>query len=397
MKHLNILISPGGPVLSSDRYGKEYYLLQNIGDSKADIHINSYFKTIREQLSNPDITAREPKKTATRNQYYIYSFLEARKELQTGLYEVYHHLNFHYRFFNPLLLIGQTNDVPVVLGPAQPPHEIPDPSKRRFIKEITKIEWPDMVLDNVLPVANWAQENVYNSIRKKLFAETLSRADSIIVVNEETAELYANFVERSKIEVIPYGVVFDRFVQGNPAQSTDLVSIGSMFERKGFDLLIKAWAEVVEEFPETTVHLYGDGPQRDALELLAENLGVSDSIIFHGNVEHSVIRDALANARAFVHPSRSEGFPHVRLESMASRCPVIASNVWGTNEMIRDGTDGLVVPTNSVEDLTEAIRTILADPSLAQEMGQNARTHAEQEFNWKKIGEEFAKVYQRVS
>jgi glycosyltransferase involved in cell wall biosynthesis len=82
---------------------------------------------------------------------------------------------------------------------------------------------------------------------------------------------------------------------------------------------------------------------------------------------------------------------------MASSCPVIASNVWGTNEMIRDGTDGLVVPPDSVGDLTEAIATILADPSLAREMGENARTHAEQQFDWKKIGKQFADIYQRVS
>jgi len=397
MNSIDVLLSPGGPSLNSASYGKEYYLLEHIAKADAAVTVDGYFKTISDRPPYPNISVREPDDTSTRNRYYIQSFIEAREELKANEFDVYHHLNFHYRFFNPLLLTNQIEETPVVLGPAQPPHDIPDPSKRRFINEITGVDWPDVVLDELLPVANWIQENIYNNIKEALFAKTLARADRIVVVNEETAELYANYVDRSKIDVIPYGVVSDRFIQGDPSQSMDLVAIGSLFERKGFDLLIKAWAEIAAEYPETTVHIYGDGPQRDVFESLAHDLGVNDSISFHGRVEHSVIEDALANARAFVHPSRSEGFPHVRLESMASGCPVVASNVWGTNEMIRDGIDGLVVPRGSVTELSDAMSTVLAEPVCAREMGQNARTHVEQQFNWNQIGQQFAKLYRELS
>lgn len=394
MNTIDVLVSPGGPSLNNHGYGKEYYLLEHIAKSDDSVKINGYFKTVSDRPSYANITVSEPDSKLTRSRYYIQSFKRAKNELQTGNYDVYHHLNFHYRFFNPLLLTNQIAETPVILGPAQPPHDVPDPSKRRFIREITRIDWPDRFLNEILPVANWVQENVYNSIKETLFAETLARADKIVVVNEETADLYTNYVDRSKIAVIPYGVVFDRFMQGDPSQSTDLVAIGSLFERKGFDLLIEAWAKISNEYPETTVHIYGDGPQRDTFESLANALGVGNSIIFHGKVDHSVIQNALANARAFVHPSWSEGFPHVRLEAMASACPVIATNVTGTSEMIRHGTDGLVVPTGEHKPLAAAMAELLSNPGEAQTMGKNALNHTKDKFNWCNIAENFIQMYQ---
>ncbi len=392
---MRILIAPGGPSLSSHRYGKEYYLLESIHENNPKLKTHSYFKNISD-IPHQNVSAYQPTHDMSRNRYYLWSFLQARNELKTGSYDVYHHLNFHYRFFNPIMLAKQTKDMPIVLGPAQPPHTIPDSSKRRFIREVTKVDWSDSLLNDLLPIANWIQRNIYNRSREELFARTLAAADKVVVVNKETADLYSKYISRSKIEIIPYGVVLDRFSQGNPNKSTRIVAIGSLFERKGFDILINAWAEIAEDFPQMSVEIYGDGPQRAVLQSLAENKGVADSVTFHGKVEHKTIRDALSEARVFVHPSRSEGFPHVRLEAMASGCPVIASDIWGTQEMIRDGTDGIIVPTKNVAALSSSMTRILSNRKLAAEMGQNARERAATKFDWKIIGEKFKLVYDSV-
>lgn len=81
---------------------------------------------------------------------------------------------------------------------------------------------------------------------------------------------------------------------------------------------------------------------------------------------------------------------------MASACPVIASNVTGTNEMIRDGQDGIVVPTGDVDQLAEAISALLSSPEKAKEMGENARDSVEQNFDWEQIGKRFADVYRDI-
>jgi glycosyltransferase involved in cell wall biosynthesis len=391
---LDVLVSPAGPSLNRNKYGKEYFLLQHLAELDPDIQYDTYFLSIDEipPLGNISATASG----STRNRYYAWSFNVARKGIATGKYDIYHQMNFHYRFFNPLVIAGLTDDIPTVIGPAEPPHIVPDPSKRDFVRQATGVDWSDAALDRVLPVLEFGKRAIYDPIRQVLFGLTLRRADRVVVVNEETAELYAEDVPRSKIDVVPWGVVPERFEEGDPRESTDLVSIGSQYRRKGVHLLLQAWSQVATEFPETTVHVFGDGPQRDRFERLAAELGVAESVEFHGFVDRGELVSHLGRARAFVHPSLSEGFPHVRLEAMASACPVIASDIVGTGEMIRDGKDGLVVPVGSVDGLAQAIATLLADPELAYDLGRNARRHVEERYDWATIAADFLDIYREI-
>jgi len=375
-------------------YGKEYFLFQHLAELDPHIRYDAYFMNIHEIPPLENISTIES--GSTRNRFYAWSFNVARKGIAAGKYDIYHHMNFHYRFFNPLVIAGLTDDIPTVIGPVQPPHLVPEPSKRNFIRQISGVEWSDTTLDFVMPILEFGKQIIYDSIRQLLFRLTLSRADRVVAVNEETAEIYANYIHPSKVDVVPYGVIPERFEEGNPRDSTDIVFIGTQFRRKGVHILLHAWSKVASDFPETTVHVFGDGPGRIQFEQLADEVKVSDSVVFHGFVDHQEIVNQLGNARAFVHPSLSEGFPHVRLEAMASACPVIASDIVGTGEMIRDGTDGLVVPVGSVDGLAEAIATLLADPELAYNLGRSARRHVEERYDWATIAADFLDIYRKI-
>jgi glycosyltransferase involved in cell wall biosynthesis len=246
----------------------------------------------------------------------------------------------------------------------------------------------------MLPALDWARKNVYNKGREFLFKKTLENADRIVVVNDETADLYAQFTSRSKIETIPYGVVCDRFKRGTPKDSVDMLAMGSLYKRKGYDVLIEAWSQVVSEFPDSTLHILGNGPLGEYLEQRIAELNIDANVILHGFVEREKVVEMFSSVRAFVHPSRSEGFPHVRLEAMASACPVIATNVTGTSEMIRHGTDGLVIPTGEIEPLAAAMTELLNNPEEAQRMGENALHRVREEFDWNDISKKFIEIYQ---
>jgi glycosyltransferase involved in cell wall biosynthesis len=332
----------------------------------------------------------------TRNQYYIKSFSKAWSELNTADVDIYHQLDCHYRLFNPLLIANQVNNTPSVIGPAEPPHTVPNPSKKDFIRQASGIEWSDSFLDRVLPVMDWFKETIYDEGREILFERTLKQADRIVVVNEETADLYAKFASRSKIETIPYGVVHDRFKKSTPGDSVDMLAMGSLYRRKGYDVLIEAWSQIAPEFQDSTLHILGDGPLREYLDRRIDELNINDSVIFHGFVDREKVIEMLSSVRAFVHPSRSEGFPHVRLEAMASACPVIATDIIGTAEMIRDGTDGLVVPTGEHEPLAAAMAELLDNPQRANTMGRNALQHSKEKFDWGKISKEFMEIYHEL-
>jgi glycosyltransferase involved in cell wall biosynthesis len=147
------------------------------------------------------------------------------------------------------------------------------------------------------------------------------------------------------------------------------------------------------------VHLqvFGEGPQESDLRELAADLDVASNVTFHGHVSQSVIRDHLASARAFVHPSRSESFSLVRLEAMASGCPVVVTNISGAREMVRDNQEGFVIPTEAPAELADRVCRLLADFGLAKRLGRNARDRVESKYDWRQIGAEYVDVYDALA
>lgn len=390
-----VLVAPGGPSLTDKTYGKEYYMLDSVARAAEDLHFDAYFHRVSVPVPRPNVDSHEVGSRTTTG-FYLRCFETARRRLAAGDVDLYKHMGLSYRSFNPVILAGLAEDTPSVVGPAQPPHGVPRESFQNFARKTTGIDWPEPLLNAVYPGVRALQENGVDRLRERLFAATLRRVDRVVVVNEETADIYEQHVPRSKIDVVPYGVAVDRFRAGMDRRPRDVVAVGTLTERKGYDVLIASWPTVVSAFPDAQLHVYGRGPRRDTLVEKVEGLGVSESVRFHGWVDHSEVSERLATAGAFVHPSLSEGFPHVRLEAMASACPVVVSDVIGTHEMVRHRTDGLVVPTGSADALAEALCDLLADPDRAREMGLNARSHVESHFDWDDIGRRYLDIYQSL-
>lgn len=391
----NVLIAPVGPNINKRHYGKEYYLLQSMARANREYFFDGYVQWIATKPVEKNVAVHELRPNASRTKFRLALFKTAYQKVRSGQYDIYHHSKLSYRSFNPVIAAGLTSEIPTVIGPVQQPHEVDRESMRSYLSKVTGVEWPQRVVDSMHPGLN-ILKYIFNELREPLFGKTLKEADRVIVVNEATAELYSEFVPESKVEIVPYGVDTARFSTGNPADATDIVAVGNHIERKGFEPLLEAWSKIHRDFPESTLQIYGDGPLKSKLEQKAESLGLDSSVVFNGYVDHDQICEQLATARAFVHPSLSEGFPHVRLEAMSSACPVIATNIRGTEEMIRDGTDGLVVPVGSVEPLAMAIETVLSDPERAEEMGRNARQHAVNSYDWEHIGAKMIEIYEEI-
>jgi len=391
----NVLVAPVGPSIHNKHYSKEYYLLQSIARTNREYFFDAYAQRVLDKPPEENVAAYELAPGSSLTKFRIALFNKVYQKLRSGQYDVYHHSKLSYRSFNPVIAAGLASKTPTVVGPVQQPHGIGPKSMRNFLSKTTGTEWSQEIVDNTYPILNIFRKT-FNHLREPLFGKTLERADRVIVVNKATAELYSEFVPTSRIEVVPYGVNTNRFSVGNPTETTDIVAIGVHIERKGFGPLLEAWSNIHQDYPESTLQIYGDGPLKSELEQKVQNLEIDGSVNFNGHVDHEEIRKQLARARAFVHPSLSEGFPHVRLEAMSSGCPVIASNIRGTSEMVRDGIDGLVVPTNSVSPLAAALKTVLSNPERAREMGANARQHAVTKYDWEKIGKKMIKIYDDI-
>jgi glycogen(starch) synthase len=164
------------------------------------------------------------------------------------------------------------------------------------------------------------------------------------------------------------------------AVDAPLLCIGRLVPQKGFDMAIEAFARVAQRHPGARLVIAGTGPDRNDLGLLAERLGVGQSVEFIGRVEPSDVFDLFSASRALVMPSRYEGLPLVSLEAGWAARPVVAMAGPGLTEVVVDGTTGLLVAPGDVSGLSAAMDAVLGSSELATNLGMAAR--ARMQANW---------------
>jgi glycosyltransferase involved in cell wall biosynthesis len=160
--------------------------------------------------------------------------------------------------------------------------------------------------------------------------------------------------------------------------------------QKGHEHLLRAAALV----PQATFVLAGDGPLRSRLAELARILGVADRVLFLGHRDD--VPALLASCDVFVLPSLYEGLPLSLLEAMASGRPTIATDVAGSNEVVRHAVSGLLVPPADATAMADAIRRVLADPVEAERLGRAGRERVEREFSVERMVRGVEAVYDEV-
>lgn len=141
-----------------------------------------------------------------------------------------------------------------------------------------------------------------------------------------------------------------------------LLSAASMNHGKGFDILIRAYAKLLETDPDCTLTIMGDGPEMPAIRSLASQLGVDKSITYIGTYVRSDFAGELAHSDVFVLPSRSETFGLVYAEALAAGVPVVATCCGGPEDFI-DDSNGLLVPVDDVDALADAMHRMIANLS----------------------------------
>ena len=177
-----------------------------------------------------------------------------------------------------------------------------------------------------------------------------------------------------RLQIVRCGIEPARY--DTPARSGPvrrLIFIGRLARVKGVPLLLDALARLAPDHPDLRLTLVGDGPDRVSLQAEAEALGLAERVQFTGLLCAAEVAEALAAHDALVLPSFAEGLPVVLMEALASRLPVVATQVAGIPELVRDGETGLLVPPGDAEALAAAIARLLADPDLCRRMGEAGR------------------------
>lgn len=227
-------------------------------------------------------------------------------------------------------------------------------------------------------------DEFFDESRFLLRAKLLS-ASCIFVISDFTASQVLRIAPDSadKIRVRRLGVEFDalqslRIATPHPIDAPlQLVSTARLVPVKGHRILLQAYARLLASLPPGTskpvLTLIGGGPELPALQALASQLGIADSIHWTGSLSHQQTLQRVAASDIFLLPSFAEGLPVSLMEAMALGVPCISTYIAGIPELILDGQSGLLVPAGNVDALTHALHRLILDPSLRATLAARAR------------------------
>ncbi len=173
-----------------------------------------------------------------------------------------------------------------------------------------------------------------------------------------------------------------------------IVYVANLIPRKGQEYYLMAAAEVLKNHP-ATFYIVGSGPQRKYLEELSYRLGIKKDVVFTGRIPWPEMYHLLSNvADICVSSSLNELFPFYILECMATRKPIVATNVGGVSEAVIDGVNGYLVPLKSPTSLAKAIMRLIEDPDEARQMGKKGRRLVERRFSMEVITSKLSDIYE---
>ena len=218
-------------------------------------------------------------------------------------------------------------------------------------------------------------------ILERLERFVLRRSDLVLPMSPSTHQIATRAgVGEERIIDLPHpapGFSPDVPAGAEESQAPRITAAGRLVPDKGFDLLIEAFATVSGAFPDATLEVAGDGPQRINLEALARSLGVGDRVRFPGWLNRHEMPRFFGGALVAVLPSRiNEGLGMVLVEAGAAGCALIGTDVAGIRDIVHPDRTGFLVPPNDPRALAEALRALLSDRALAKRLGEEARAEA---------------------
>lgn len=203
---------------------------------------------------------------------------------------------------------------------------------------------------------------IWNLLRRA----TYPWAHAVVVQTPEVEQWACGFVRKDVVHVIPNSVSTSIANSDTADVAPELdgggrhvVGMGRLDTKKGFDLLLRAFATCRDRRPDWKLTILGDGEERQRLEALAKQLGVMSHVRLPGTVADPT--PVLRRADLFVLPSRVEGFPNALLEAMALGVPVVATDCGGPRRIVRHDVDGLLVPSDDAAALADAMASLMDD------------------------------------
>ncbi|CAM4197712.1 glycosyltransferase family 4 protein [Paenibacillus alkaliterrae] len=226
-----------------------------------------------------------------------------------------------------------------------------------------------------------------------IYGELEAKADQLLTVSESFRSYIAPQIKHAdRIKVIPNGFDEKRFKPiAHDNAVTQLITVCRLVPAKGLDVLLHACAELKKQGHPFMLHIIGDGPIREELELLAVRLDLYDDIIFYGYMLHP--EEFMPFFDVFVLPSRAEAFGSVFAEAALCWLALVGTNVGGIAEQIDDGVNGLLVPPEDPAALAAALEKVVTDPAYRYNLARAGWDKAKKVYSLSRVISQLKKVY----
>ena len=179
-----------------------------------------------------------------------------------------------------------------------------------------------------------------------------------------------------------------------------LLTVARLIEKKGVQYAVQAVANVLNRYSNIEYNIVGDGPAKNTLEGLIEELNVGNNVKLLGWRHQEEIIELMKHTDVFIAPSvvggdgDEEGIPVVLMEALAQGMPVLSTQHSGIPELVQDGESGFLVPERNVEALADKLEFLIKHPEIWSEMGRKGRKHVERYFDIDKLNNRLVELYQ---
>jgi PEP-CTERM/exosortase A-associated glycosyltransferase len=269
--------------------------------------------------------------------------------------------------------------------------------------------WEDAAVDH----GTTSEGSLRYRLTRRLETHALGQVDHVFTICEGLRrDIVGRGIPASGVTVIPNAVDIEGFEPGGIpdealksqlglAGSTVLGFIGSFYAYEGLDLLLDALPALVQSKPDVRVLLVGGGPQEAALKGQAQRLGIAERVVFTGRVPHSEVQKYYDLVDVLTDPRHSMRLtelvtPLKPLEAMAQGRLLVASDVGGHKELIRDGETGVLFRAGSAQALASAVSQLLDRRDDWARLRAAGRRFVEQERHWGASAAHYRPVFERL-
>jgi glycosyltransferase involved in cell wall biosynthesis len=223
---------------------------------------------------------------------------------------------------------------------------------------------------------------------------TLRRAFAIVVPSGFLQDVFGQF--EIAAEIVPNIVDLSRFHPGPPrAASHNIIVTRNLEDIYDIPTALRAFAVIRSAYPDATLTVAGSGPRLDALQQLAQTLGVADGVRFTGRIDNEHITELYRNADLMLNPSTADNMPISLLEAMASAVPIVTTNVGGIPYLVTDARNALLVAPGDPSAMAAAAIRVFAEEGLARRLVE-AGAESAAGYTWAQVRPRLFGVYARA-